>query len=170
MLITKEVEVEVSSRNSKYYEDKDYKISRYIDNKGRNKIKRGTKILVNVNDLSKGSEVSIDIECDGCSTPRQINWEVYNRYVKDNGEYYCQKCSKKGKYKKYISFEEWCYINLSKEEANLLLSRWDYNLNIDKNGNKLSPKDVTYGSTGIDGKGYWFKCLKHPEHGSEQKI
>lgn len=67
------------------------------------------------------------------------------------------------------SFEQWCYDNLLKVEANEILSRWDYELNIDKNGNMIKPSDVISGSEGFDRKGYWFKCLKHPEHKSELK-
>ena len=46
---------------------------------------------------------------------------------------------------------------------------WDYELNIDKNGNTLTPENVSYSSHGIDGQGYWFKCLYNSEHKSELK-
>ena len=41
--------------------------------------------------------------------------------------------------------------------------RWDYELN------KCSPKDISYSSNGFSRKGYYFKCLVHPEHNSELK-
>jgi len=67
------------------------------------------------------------------------------------------------------SFENWCYDNLSIEVTNDILSRWDYDLNIDKKGILLTPKDVGFSSHGFNNKGYWFKCLEYPEHASEQK-
>ena len=75
----------------------------------------------------------------------------------------------KNKIKKLVSFWEWCYLNLPKELADWILSRWDNELNVDRKGNKLTPKDIGYASHGIDRKGYWFKCIDRPEHGSELK-
>ena len=62
------------------------------------------------------------------------------------------------------SFYDWCYSNLSKEKADEIISRWDYKLNIDKKGNIITPKDISYSSHGFNKKGYWFKCLRgiHP--------
>ena len=70
---------------------------------------------------------------------------------------------------KSISFRKWCYDNLSKDEADKIMLQWDYKLNITKKGKIISPDDISYSSNGINGKGYWFKCLDHPEHKSEQK-
>ena len=169
MLITKEVEIELNPSNIKYFEDLGIKIPRMIDSKGRYKVKKGTKIIVNVENLSDGSNALVDIECDGCGENlKNIKWVNYKKYAQNDGKYYCNKCATNG-YKKWVSFYDWCYENLSKEEADEIMKRWDYELNIDKEGNILSPKDITYGSSGLNGKGYWFKCLKHPEHKSEQK-
>jgi hypothetical protein len=66
-----------------------------------------------------------------------------------------------------INFEQWCVENLFKEESDRIISRWDYNLNIDKNGKVIKPNDIGFSSNGFNRKGYWFKCLDHPEHGSE---
>jgi len=73
------------------------------------------------------------------------------------------------KLKNSKSFYQWCYDNLPKKEADIVISRWDYELNVDKNGIVLSPKDVSYGSDGFDKRGYWFKCFEYLEHDSEQK-
>jgi len=97
-------------------------------------------------------------------------WESYNRYVKADGKYYCIDCAHKlygGKnlqkalLSKSISFYDWCYNNLSKDEADEIMLRWDYELN------KCSPKNVCFSSGGFKRKGYYFKCLNHPEHYSE---
>jgi len=174
-LITKEVWVGLSN-NISYYENLNYEIPRFIDKQGRSQVKRGTKILVKVKDLSDGSGVFVDVECDGCGEIINITWVNYKKHVKEDGKYYCKSCIPqeridkrlKTMLDKSISFYQWCYDNLPKEVADYILSRWDYKLNI-KNGKILTPKDVSYKSAGFNKKGYWFKCIIHPEHVSEQK-
>ena len=82
----------------------------------------------------------------------------------EDGKYYCNKCSKNG-YKEYISFEKWCIENNHQD----ILDRWDYSLNVDKEGNIINPSKISYTSVGFNKKGFWFKCLEHPEHKSELK-
>lgn len=167
-LITKEVEIYLTSKNIKWFEDKGYKTPIMNYYCGNYHVKRGTKILVKVNDLPNNVSIPVDIECDGCEKELiGILWYSYIKNVKDDGSYYCHQCANAG-YKKWVSFYEWCYINLSKEEANIIMLRWDYDLNI-KDNKIISPKDVSYSSAGLNKKGYWFKCLDHPEHKSEQK-
>jgi len=169
MLITKETMVGLANKNIKWFESKGYNIPRTKNSKyGKLAVKQGTKIKVKVEDLLNDSEALVDVQCDGCREILHKKWDGYKRIVKDNGEYYCARCANAG-FKKWISFYDWCYINLSKDNADKLILRWDYELNIDKEGNHLTPKDVSYGSKGINKKGYWFKCLDHLEHISEQK-
>lgn len=146
--------------------------SDYI-NKGYFFTKMGEEFEVKVEDLPTGSGVLVDVKCDSCD--KEIKNQIFQNYKKclhENGEYYCRKCStklfgidafKKTKLNKSISFYDWCYKNLSIEEADDIISRWDYKIN------KCSPKDVTYKSEGFDRKGYWFKCDKYINHKSELK-
>jgi len=158
MLENKTVMIKWGHRNKNTYE-----------NKGYNFTKHGDYFEVKIEDLTDTARGIVDVRCDGCETIlKDIPWEDYKRYVKEDGKYYCKNCAANG-YKKWISFYEWCYLNLSKELADYILSRWDYDLNIDKNGKIISPKDITYGSAGFNKKGYWFKCLDNSEHKSEQK-
>jgi hypothetical protein len=53
-------------KNAKYYEKLGYVIPKYKDKRQRMKIKRGTKILVKVEDLSSGSNVKLTKICDDC--------------------------------------------------------------------------------------------------------
>jgi len=162
MLLTKEVKMKWNPVNKKWYGNKGYIFTKYKD-----------EFEVRIEDLSDGSGVFVNIECDECGELiTNIMWKDYLKRVKEDGKYYCKKCAmklyggesaRKTKLKKSISFYQWCYDNLSKELADWILSRWDYELN------KCSPKDVSYGSNGINSNGYWFKCLNHPEHGSELK-
>jgi len=178
-LLMEVVEVSLCGRNIKWFENKGYEIPRSKNKYGKVQIKHGITILVKIKDLPKYSSVRVDIQCDGCGgVLTGILWNNYQKSVKNDGKYYCQKCAsrlfgvkniKKTKLKNSISFYDWCYVNLSKKETDYILSRWDYDLNIDKDGSKLNPKYVSYGSMGLDGKGYWFKCLDHTEHKSELK-
>jgi len=145
-------------KNKEYYILRNYPFTNY-----------GDEFEVKVEDLSDGTRSVVNIQCDGCGEILiGVRWVDYLKGVKDDGTYYCKKCANAG-FKKFTSFYDWCYQNLSKEEADNILLRWDYELNIDKKRNILSPKNISYSSYGFNGKGYWFKCLDHPEHGSEMK-
>ena len=121
--------------------------------------------VVKVEDLDANSKANVEIKCDACDKKlTNVKWVDYKKCVKEDGRYYCINCAKAG-YKKWISFFELCYLNLSKEETDRILARWDYEKNIDRDGNPISPKDISHGSNKL----CWFKCLKHQEHISEQK-
>ena len=166
-LLNKTVIIRWNSRNKKWYESKGYVFT-----------KMGEEFEISVDDLPNGSHTSVDCKCDGCEKYlTNIKWQYYKKQVKEDGKYYCKKCAMKvygtenyrlSRLKNGKSFYQWCYDNISKDELNKILLRWDYDLNI-KNGNVLTPKDVSYSSLGFNRKGYWFKCLDHPEHESELK-
>jgi len=145
-LITKEVEVLINTRNIKHLESKGYEIPRNENKNGKLVIKKEVKILVKVEDLSEGSHVKVDVECDGCGKEFiDVEWRNCSKYIKENGEYYCQKCAK-NKYKKFISFEQWCIENNRQD----ILNRWDYELN------DYKPNEITFGTENT----YYFKCPK----------
>ena len=93
-LLSTEVEVRLTGSNIKYYEDLGYEIPRYF-NKNNNKymVKRGTTILVKIKDLSKGSNILVDLSCDNCG--KDLKW-TYNDYNNRNhdGKCYCKRCGK----------------------------------------------------------------------------
>ena len=161
MLITKEVEVELASSTVGFYEEIGYDIFKIKNKWGRLGTPRGTKIIVKVGDLKDCSSVRVDVECDNCGKVLNIIWENYRKYVKKDDKYYCKKCSTK--LKNNISFYDWCYKNLTKEKADEIISRWDEKLN------NCNPNEVSFRSTGKNGKGYWFKCLKNLNHIRELK-
>ena len=156
VLITEEVTIKWSARTRKHYEDKGYVFT-----------KTGDKFNVNAGDLTDCSSALVNVQCDGCGTLMSGVFVEYKRRQKGDGKNFCTKCALAGRVK-WVSLYEWLCANLSEEKSNGILSRWDYDLNI-KNSMKLSPKDVGHASAGINGKGYWFKCLDHPEHKPEQK-
>ena len=173
LILPQEIEINLHSSNITYYENKQYKIPRRIDNRGRLCVSKGTIMKINILDLPEGSGKKIKVSCDNCNKKSKIEWRNYLNSL-HNDKYYCQKCAmklftkektRKTKLKKGKSFEQWCTDN-NRED---ILDRWDYDLNIDEYGKIITPKDITYKSNGFNGKGYWFKCLIYPEHKSEQK-
>jgi len=168
MLLTKEVEMKWHPSNKKWYENKGYIFTKWRDG-----------FIVSVEDLPNGSHALVDVQCDECGEILcNMSWQEYKKYVKDDGKYYCNKCASKlfghikhreTSIKNGKSFYQWCYDNLSEEVANTIILRWNDDLNVDKDGNKLSPKDVSFASAGLNKKGFWFNCLDHPEHKVELK-
>jgi hypothetical protein len=78
MILNENVEIKVHTKNKLLYKE--------------NKI--GDIIQVNVFELTKGSNVKIDVRCDNCPTTNKISYYDYNRATKDNTrKYYCNKCS-----------------------------------------------------------------------------
>lgn len=156
-LITEEVEMTWNPSNRKYYEDLGYT---YIWR---------DKFIIPVEHLPNNSCISVDVQCDGCEeTIKNVRWVDYRNCRTKEGKYFCTRCSH-NKHSKWISFYDWCYQNLSKDEADKIMLRWDCKKNLDKNGKLLTPQEISYRSRGFNKKGYWFKCLDHPEHKSEQK-
>lgn len=134
----------------------------HYESKGYIFTKTGNEFMVSTEDLTDGSGVFIDVQCDGCGIVTKRTAVDCKRRAREDGKHYCIKCAHNG-HEKWINLEEWCRNNLSDNDATRLLSRWDY----DKN--KLSPKEVSFGSAGINKKGYWFKCLNHLDHESVQR-
>jgi hypothetical protein len=172
MLLSKEIEVELSSRNIKNYENLGYIIPRIKDKQGRMRVAKGTMILVKVEDLTDGSIAYVDVKCDGCGKILHKQWINYKQHVHKDGKYYCKRCgtqllgSKKmrqTKLTKSESFGYWLIKNLPLRQAVEIIARWDYKKN------DCDIREVCYSAEGFNRKGYWFKCLLHPEHESELK-
>ena len=74
-------EVTICSNNKEYYENLGYYIPTEIVN-GKERVKRGTKILVHVLDLTKGSHTKVKVQCDECG-------KIYEMPYKDYLKKYC---------------------------------------------------------------------------------
>lgn len=91
-MVSKFVEIALVN-NIQYYENLGYKIPRYYDNNNRLKVKRGTKILVNVKDIPLNSHALIEIKCDYCNTSYYITIKEYNNSNKNIiNKDCCKKC------------------------------------------------------------------------------
>lgn len=87
------IETCVTSRNIKYYEDKGYIIPKYYNNiRKKETVKNGTKILVKLKDISKGSGIKIKYQCDNCGIIRETTWNNYNK-TNHSGLTYCFRCA-----------------------------------------------------------------------------
>ncbi len=94
MLLTKEVEITLHNTKIKHYEDKGYYIPRYRNKDGKFQVKRGTTIVVKIDDLTDGSNVDVDCLCDGCGKTYKIPYEKYINKNHD-GKTYCKECFSK---------------------------------------------------------------------------
>lgn len=93
-LLSTEVEVGLYSRNIKRYEDLGYEIPRRINKYGKLTVKQDEKLLVRVEDLSLGSNVKVDVDCDNCKKVYQLSYYSYNESLHD-GKNYCVDCASK---------------------------------------------------------------------------
>lgn len=94
LILPQEAEIELGGRNIKHFEEKGYKIPKRLDRYGRLTIPKGTKIIVNVLDLQRYSQVKIKIKCDYCNNIFEVYYTNYikqkeNNLIKDDC---CRKC------------------------------------------------------------------------------
>ena len=95
MLITKEVEVDVSGSAKQYYLNKGYKIPQYFNKKNnRYIVKQGTKIRVKVEDLPPTTKHRIVYLCDSCNKEFEVDWASYQKNNHD-GKNLCNACVRK---------------------------------------------------------------------------
>ena len=66
MIIDKYVEITITNSNYKIYQNLGYKV------KNENKVLINSKILVNIEDISKGSHVKINCKCNYCNNITNI--------------------------------------------------------------------------------------------------
>ena len=140
-LISEEVIIKWNNKHKQWYTERGYIFT-----------KREELFTVKVKDLPARSSALVLVKCDGCGEIKEMKYQVYMRYVKEDDKYYCIKCKKR---RSFYSLEQWCLEN----KRYSILEKWDYELN------DCKPNEVTYSS----GKEYYFKCLKglHP---SELKL
>ena len=92
MLLNEKIEIIIYGNKRKYYESIGYNVPTYIDKKGRIKVKNGTKMVVNVLDLPKGSSLKIKYICDKCGQIFKTSYCKYNNNLHDD-KYYCRHCA-----------------------------------------------------------------------------
>lgn len=107
-ILEKEVYVTLHSKTISWYEKKGYPIPREKNSRGKSIVPRGSKILVKIEDLTRGSDTRITKVCDICGD--HIINQKYSLVIRElecgNGRNYCCACGKrKSGDKKKISFD-----------------------------------------------------------------
>ena len=104
MILDKQVWVSLSGNNIKYYKDLGYNIPLQPaggTRKDRMSVKRGTKILVNIQDLQEGSKAMVNVQCDYCGEVFTRQYYLIVKGRKNNLKDSCGKttcrCIKSGK-------------------------------------------------------------------------
>lgn len=82
-LITKEVEVKVTTRTAQYFQDKGYHCI------------NGDNIMVNVHDLKHGMFNEVTYQCDSCKKFFNIKFKSFITRHELDGETYCVECANK---------------------------------------------------------------------------
>lgn len=132
---------------------------KYYQNLGYEFTKRFDIFNVKIEDLNKNSRIKVNILCDCCGEKLNIQYQSYNRYLKD-GKYYCKKCAMRlygtkkiveTKLKNSISFGDYCIQNI---DENFIEKYWG-------NQNTISPFEITYNSA----QSIYIKCLNNSYHG-----
>lgn len=152
-ILEKEVWVTLSGRNIKHYEELGYDIPKYKDSSRRIKVKRGTKILVKIDDLSKRSNVRVTKICDegGCGkyVPNQKYAIILNH--RENGKDRCSECANKKSHetqKNFVKYEKTLEYWSKENKKEYLLSEFS-----EKNIKK--PNQISYGSADK----YFWNCF-----------
>ena len=93
-LLSTEVEVSVNSQ-VEYFESLGYEIPKYIDDHGRQRVKKGTTIKVKTSDLKIYSRFLVSVECDFCKKIDDIQYQRYYNSTHSEiteGKYACPSC------------------------------------------------------------------------------
>jgi hypothetical protein len=132
-----------------------YNIPRYKNEYYKWVVKKGTEILVKVEDLPKRSMVKVRYKCDYCNGVNQIDekskWKVYKdlmmeRERNSNEKDCCKKCAAR-RSRKTITINKLKNGNSLAEKFPNLIKEWSTK-------NKRTPWDYTFGSDQI----VWWKC------------
>lgn len=93
MILDEYVNVGISWKNKKWYEDLGYNIPTVYDAIHKKYVvKKGTKIKVKPNELSKNSHEKIHVQCDYCGKENYITYQSYYKHIEKFGDYACNDC------------------------------------------------------------------------------
>lgn len=96
MLLTKEVEIKTSRKNSKYYLNLGYDIPTYVNKRGKISLVEGSTITVKIEDLQRGSRTKIKVKCDYCGKIYELEYSKYINRKRDLVDKdACKDCRKK---------------------------------------------------------------------------
>ena len=97
MLLTREVEVTVNYKNIERYLEKGYEFEKKKKKKGKVSVKRGTKIIVKLEDLDLNTGSIITYKCDYCGKEVSVRYCDYMRHYPEGNKTDKDACKKCGK-------------------------------------------------------------------------
>ncbi|MFP5114833.1 NUMOD1 domain-containing DNA-binding protein [Bacillaceae bacterium C204] len=156
-ILEKEVEVGLDGKTVKHYEALGYDIPIYRDDRGHF---RHVKILVKVEDLTKGSNVKLTKVCDDCK--EKIPEQSYSTILRSRGRDGKDRCRKCGRFaswsvrKDNIPYEKSLEYYVKTNGLEYLLTYFSEN-------NPKTPKDISFGTS----DDYFWNC---PQCGNEKKL
>ena len=110
MILDEYVWVSLSGSNIKYYESLGYHIPRSLvrdGHKNRITVKRGTQILVRIDDLQECSNMNVNVLCDYCGTPFSRPYKLIMNRRRANNKDACGTCrNKKAGESRKINFND----------------------------------------------------------------
>jgi hypothetical protein len=112
MILTKTVEIRIVPKHIKFWKEKGYDVN-------INDI-----ITVNLSDISKNSNVLIDVLCENCGKLRRLSYQKYNMSKEKYGIYTCKDCGydkSKQTLQKNFGVE---YTFLSEDIRNKIKATW----------------------------------------------
>jgi len=116
MIITKNIKINITSRNITYYKNNGYNI------------KFGDQLNIQVSDLNPGSPTKIEVCCDFCENVKIIQYRLYINNINNSGKYYCNKCKhKKSKLTKLTKYGDENYNNIKQTKSTKLKIYGDEN-------------------------------------------
>ena len=83
-IVTKEVITKWNNMNKELFLTKGYDFTGYRDD-----------VIVKVSDLSRGSSIKVETECDWCKKKSQTSYKAHNDAMETFGNYLCRSCRKK---------------------------------------------------------------------------
>lgn len=144
MILDKEVEIWLNSRNIPYYEWLWYLLPKHKDSKWRIAVAKWTKIKVKVEDLSSSSKVKVLCQCEDCWNIRSVSYDTL--IYRENSRYLitwetlCVLCSNhRTKWESNPNYKHWC--NKYSEYRRNAKRRWyEFNLSVDEFKKIISQK------------------------------
>lgn len=111
ILLTKTVDITITSRNATYYKEKGYDIPmKYNQNLHKQVIDVGTTITVKTEDLNRTAKVKVKRKCDNCGKIQEILYKNWKKQTLLELGDLCKDCSIKIKYP-YAMKEKYGEVN-----------------------------------------------------------
>lgn len=141
MIITKKVFIEINNRNLHHFKKK---------LKSNYDLKIGLNEIL-VEDLSNGSHVIVDVECDACCDIQKMEYRSYLKFTKNEAEIYCCKRCNNVKVRK-TNLEKYGVVCNSQLESNkkMVKEKWKNKTEVEKNSIVNDRKETCIEKYGFD--------------------